>query len=190
MKSWFSHLGTKILLVILVFSLAEIALLLRQVQSLENALTDKNLAFSQSQKPLPKLEIGETIPELEVINLDNIMRKLDWSDDKILFVYSVNCPFCTKNFENWKVIEQEVGSSKVMYLSTDDIELAKDHALSNNIAKLVYCFSDGEERRKLKIAGVPQTIYIANGKVKAIQAGVLKSEQIEIFKSIRKETKS
>jgi peroxiredoxin len=184
MKPWLSNIRTKLLLTFLVFSLAENVVLLYQRRQLAVSLA------RSTPRPVidPELEVGDSIPEFEAIDPGGVTRNIRLSADKLLFVYSASCPYCDKNFDNWKEIERQVGREKVLYLSIDSVDAARKDAVARGISDEVWILASFQDRNKLKVSHIPQTIFVSNGIVKVIQVGVLSSERTQVFRSIHKES--
>ncbi|HEV2617325.1 MAG TPA: hypothetical protein VGU63_12040 [Candidatus Acidoferrales bacterium] len=156
--------------IVVVPVLTENVILVRRMSKLQEM-------FSAARpREVPALKVGDVIPRAMLQNLDG--RPVDLATDKpkILFVFSSNCPFCKKNFGNWKAIEQRVGKSNVLYLSVDPPELVRPFAHDRQIVDETLVLSRAEAVA-LKSFRIPETIQVARGRVAGIRIGVLTPEE-------------
>jgi hypothetical protein len=120
------------------------------------------------------LKPGDAVPTAAVLNKTGVPRNLDVSGDKLLFVYSAHCSFCKRNFPNWLHLEA-ASRIKPTYVSVDSVAEAAQFAEEQGFDTLV--FATPEDKSRLKITAVPQTIRIHAGRVEQIYVGVLSEQQ-------------
>jgi hypothetical protein len=169
-----SHIGAILVVIVLTFLVAENAFLFFRNQRLE-----KFVAATSARKPQAGLKVGEKVPSIELQNLSGSPSRLDVAKDKLIFIYSSTCPFCRKNFSNWKDIEKQVGRENVVYIATDKLEAAKPFAHDQGIEGEAYVVPDASQASKLKVERIPQTIHVVNGVVANIYIGVLNPDAIK-----------
>ncbi|MHB8487363.1 MAG: TlpA family protein disulfide reductase [Candidatus Acidiferrales bacterium] len=129
-----------------------------------------------SKQEVPVLRVGDIVAPTALQNLDGKTVNLSMDAPKILFIFSSNCPFCKKNFGNWKAIEERVGKSNVLYLSVDPAEIVKPFAREHQIEGETLLLSRAQAAA-LKSFRIPETIQVAEGKVTGIRIGVLSPEE-------------
>lgn len=126
-------------------------------------------------RPVPEhLRPGETLPPVTVLNKAGLPQNLDTSGDKLVFVYSAHCPFCKRNFPNWRHLEA-AGKIKPIYVSIDSVAEASKFAQEHGFDTQV--FASQEDKSRFKVIAVPQTIKIHAGRVEQIYVGVLSHQQ-------------
>jgi hypothetical protein len=122
----------------------------------------------------PVLKAGDRLVQVTGRDSSDSPRTVSLVGNKLLFIYSSKCPACARNFEKWKVIEERAGAGNVIYLSTDTpSEFSKRYLIEHGIVDRAIFLSSEEEKRKLKLTRVPQTIEVVQGEVKAVYVGVL-----------------
>lgn len=182
-KKWVGSTGTQILLLLLVFSLAEIGILFWQNGKLKSSietLQEQVLALQGAQP----LSVGDSVPDLAALNLDESQRSVALDDKKLLFFFREDCPACKVNFKNWADLEEKVGVENVLYVSVLPVEQTKDYAISRRIADRTVVARNESILQEYKIARIPQTILIAGNRVAAIEVGVLDGDKKERFLTI------
>jgi peroxiredoxin len=173
----YSYFVTKLLILVTIFLSAETCFLFVRNRVLEAARTGAFLSV---------LKAGDKLDLVTGSDTSDCPRKIGlMTENKLLFVYSSKCPACARNFENWKSIEERVGAANVLYLSTDmPSDFAKRYVQEMGIVDRAIFLSDQEEKRKLKITRVPQTIQVIQGEVKAVYVGVLPKETLSRFQPL------
>ena len=162
-RSAYSYTLTKFLIVITIFLSVEVCFLLLRNRRLE-----------QTGASLQVLKAGDKLDQVTGRDSSDSLRTVSLRGNKLLFVYSSKCPACARNFENWRAIEERVGAGNVIYLSTDiPSEFSKRYLVERGIVDRAIFLSGEEEKRKLKLTRVPQTIDVVQGEVKAVYIGVL-----------------
>lgn len=138
--------------------------------------TSKLEAMLVSERQVPALSVGDVVPEVALKDLNGQAVELNTEQPKILFIFSSNCPYCRKNFANWKSIEQRVGKSNVVYLSTDRAETLKPFACEHEIADNTLVLT-AAQATAIKSFRIPETIQVSRGRVAGIIIGVLTPSQ-------------
>lgn len=175
-RKWFSFIATKILLVFLVFSVTENVILFfkwRKADQINRTLIALNT------KTLPRLKTGDTLPKIELVDLEQGTRKEGLTGHKIIFVFSASCPACQRNFDNWKEIERQVGTENVMYVSVNKPADILVYAREKGIASNTFSFQSPKDQMALKISSIPQTITSSEGKALHVATGVLNSDEMK-----------
>ncbi|MEO6120331.1 MAG: hypothetical protein ABIP12_06530 [Terriglobales bacterium] len=176
-RAWINQRWTQVLLVVLLFSLLENALLLTR---------NHTLAKKQTPRPRPpSLNAGESIAPLKVKSLDGQNATLLLAEDSLIFIYSAKCMYSRKNFANWRHLESKANNQQVVYLSIDTKDSPaerREFAKNERIDSRVFLLADEKEIARLKVFSVPQTLRVVNGKVKSIDLGLLSEKRTETIR--------
>lgn len=170
--NWLRHRATQLLLVVLLLSVGENALLLYR----NHSLTKK---MKPPSRP-PSLLVGEDIGNIRVKELSGRDTTLALKEDSLVLIYSAKCPYSRKNFANWRVLESRAQKQHIVYISIDLNQPAHERlefAKHEQIDARVFVFADENEIARLKVFSVPQTLRVVGGKVKTIDLGLLSADR-------------
>ncbi len=182
LRVWARQTSSKVLMVLLAFSVVENLILFAQLritrQTLGKLQDDARFATPDSLIP------GDVVGFLRLKTLDGKSSPLILKERKYYaFIFSTSCPACSNNLPNWKEIETSVGSSNVIYLSLDDLKTTSHYAQSRGIANRAYVIAGIEEQKRLKLYKIPQTLILRDGIVVYSHVGVLSKSSINSLKS-------
>jgi hypothetical protein len=153
------RIGLIIIMSVLLASSGVVNILLaREVSSLRLAL--------QSRR---ELSVGDSVQPIVVHSLDGTPATITFSDHTlptILYVFSPQCVWCTRNFDNIKAIENGLnGKYRFIGLSMSAVSL-EEYITSNNLSFPVYKEPDQRSIIDFKLGGTPQMLVISqDGKV-------------------------
>jgi hypothetical protein len=153
------RIGLIIIMSVLLTSSGVVNILLaREVSSLRLNLHSKS-----------ELGIGDSVQPIIAHSMDGIPTTIALSDHTlptILYVFSPQCMWCTRNFDNIKAIEKGVnGKYRFIGLSMSAVSL-EQYITDNNLSFPVYKEPDRRSIIDFKLGGTPQMLVISKeGKV-------------------------
>ncbi|MBI5476811.1 MAG: redoxin domain-containing protein [Ignavibacteriales bacterium] len=167
-------------IVVNIFLLVEVVVLALQNRALRSQMS----TLSKIITPDP-LVINDTVKSFFYQKIDGNIDTIRYHPNGksiLLFVYSITCPYCEKNWSLWEDIYNKVKNKNlnVLRLSINTIERTKEHLLKKQTDDLRTgsVAVDTTFRRSYKISNVPQTIYInQNGVIEGVWVGELKPDQ-------------
>lgn len=137
------------------------------------------------------LKIGEQIENFEVYDLHGNKQLFITNDtldikEKLLFFFTADCPFCTKNIENWKSLHATYGSRYEIYgIGIGNLDEINEYIKTNALPYKVVIPASKNFRKENKIGGVPLTVNISkSGVVKNVWIGTLDKTKIDEIISI------
>ncbi|MBI4811293.1 MAG: TlpA family protein disulfide reductase [Ignavibacteriales bacterium] len=170
-------------LLINVFLIFEVILLINQNRGMKTRLDEL------TKRPEP-LKIGERVGSFKVITLDGDSTEITYNDTKkkyMLFVFSIACPICAKNLQNWNELAEISGNKNidVIGISISKLESTKQYLSDKQVKFSVVMRADTSFDKQYKIIGVPLTFLIDKGGiVESVTIGELKQEQLTDLKNI------
>jgi hypothetical protein len=153
------RIGLIIIMSVLLASSGVVNILLaREVSSLRLAFQSRG-----------ELGIGDSVQPIIAHSLDGTPATITFSGHAlptILYVFSPQCVWCTRNFDNIKAIENGVkGKYRFIGLSMSTISL-EEYITGNNLSFQVYKEPDPRSIIDFKLSGTPQTLVISqDGKI-------------------------
>ena len=175
-----SQLRTTVLLAMLVVSVALNVLLARRVRQYTGA---ENAALAERL-----LKVGTSVPPITAKRLGGVSETISYSDSHqptVLYVYTPQCVWCTRNLENLKtLIKEKRGEYRFIGISLTD-EGVEKYVAEIGLDIPVYIGLSAETRKAYKMGSTPETIAISpDGKVVQVWAGAYVGEpksQVESF---------
>lgn len=123
---------------------------------------------------IDNLKEGDSFENILAYNIEGIEDRIDFSSgkDKLLFLFTTTCKFCTENIPTWKKLyEEDNDKYEVIGLGLDSLESIKSYSQLYNLPYKILIPTENDFRKKYKIMGVPQTIYFEKNIVKEIKIG-------------------
>lgn len=131
------------------------------------------------------LKVGEQIENFEVYDLHGNKQLFITNDtlnlkEKLLFFFTADCSFCTKNIENWKLIFDRFNSQFQIYgIGMGKPQEIRNYRENNSLPYNIMIPTATDFRKKHRIAGVPMTILLSNtGAVKNVWIGVIDTDEV------------
>jgi hypothetical protein len=165
------RIGLIIIMSVLLTSSGVVNILLaRKVSSLRGALQSKR-----------ELVVGESVKPLIAQSLDGSLATIAFSGNTlptILYVFSPQCIWCMRNFDNIKTIEGSVkGRYRFIGLSMSALSL-EQYISDNNLSFPVFKEPDRRSIIDFKLGGTPQTLVVSqDGKVVKNWQGAYSGDQ-------------
>lgn len=136
-----------------------------------------------TKKVFAQLREGDSFNQLSLVDLSKKTNKVLSPDskNKILYVFSTDCPYCSDNLPYWKSFFNDYKDKfEFIGISIDGFEDTKKYKSINQLTYSIFLPELPDFRETHKISGVPQTIVIDDSnKVVKYWLGALKSEDIE-----------
>jgi hypothetical protein len=145
----------------------------------------KSMSNTDSGRPkIEQAEPGEKYADIPVLKTDSTETTIDLTSngkDKLLFIFSTECPHCTKNIPYWNKIYDKFSESINIYsVSYMPYGRVLPYISQFEISYPVFIAKSSTFRKEYKIAGVPQTILFSDsGVVKDLWIGALNDERFE-----------
>jgi peroxiredoxin len=145
-------------------------LLARELSSLKLALQSKR-----------ELSVGDSVQSIIAHSLDGTPATIEVSDHTlptVLYVFSPQCIWCTRNSDNIKAIENSLnGKYRFIGLSMSAVSL-EEYITSSNLSFPVYKEPDRRSIADFRLGGTPQTLVISpDGKVVKSWHGAYSGDQ-------------
>jgi len=139
------------------------------------------LNFMAGRQNLPgqaaEMNIGDTLKDLLLVDLNGNEQVKTLSGTKLLFVFSITCTACALNFDNWREIDTSIDKNLILYLSLDSLTSTTQYAVEKGIADRTFLLKNPQDQIRLKLARVPQTILVRDGKIEIISVGRLNKDK-------------
>lgn len=143
-------------------SLMSILLILSGVMNV--LLNCKVISLRSSLESLGKLGVGQSIQPIVAHGLDGSTIKIEFSNNKlptILYVFSPECVWCTRNQENFKAVVSALdGKYRIIGLSLSDASL-ESYVADNDLSFPVYKNIDESSKEALRLGTTPHTLVIS-----------------------------
>ncbi len=144
-------------------------------------LINKNKILSEKLNGgnIGQLKEGDVIQNFSAydLNKNEILIDFKKGKNKLLFVFTTTCPYCTKNISHWKELyDSKKNEFEIIGIGCDDAEEIQEYVEANKLPYKVLVPKDKDFRKKNKISGVPQTIYLDKSKIEKIYIGLLQTD--------------
>lgn len=135
------------------------------------------------------LTAGTVVPALEVKDLSGKDIRINYSDDRrptIIYVFTPQCMWCTRNLENIKLLSNNLNESyRVIGISLTSEDLS-GYLAKNQFTFPIYIEPSTATKTNFKLGATPKTIVVSvEGKILKTWSGAymgdLKSEIEEFF---------
>lgn len=137
---------------------------------------NKTLEEKLNYNKLDNIKESDIIENILTLNLEGKEELINFNEgkDKILFLFTTTCKFCTENIPKWKEIyEDKKDKYEIIGLGLDSLETIKSYSEFYELPYKILISNEKNFRNKYKIQGVPQTIYLEKNIVKKVKIGVL-----------------
>lgn len=156
------------------FILILLCLLVWQLSS-QNSEYRKQLS-SMTEKVFVKE--GETIHPIKATDLDGKPREYKFINKttikySIIYFFTSECPYCTKNINTWKKIYNEFAEKiNILGIGIGNLNEIKNYSKTNSLPYQVIVPVSNTFRKDYKIGGVPLTVLLSDsGKVLKVWKG-------------------
>lgn len=150
------------LIVILAVMTAAIAFLAVRVDRVERRM--RPAAFQSVVQP------GADISAMRVVDISGNPLRIDMKGRKVVLVYSENCQYSQRMFPIWRELAATMGESRIVYVSTDDFRKLKTFVETQSLRSPAVALA-GDNPLREKFTRVPQTLFVADGRVEAVEVG-------------------
>ena len=144
--------------------------------SLQNHRLEKALSTA-SQRSAGGLAVGDTLPSLQLSDLDGRDASQSWLGDNpsMLFFFTTTCSACEQNMDRWRALHAQYSDRyDILAVGLDSLDATRTYVQNQDLPFEVRVSTDPYMSQSLGIIGVPETVVVrADGQVAQVQVGLL-----------------
>jgi peroxiredoxin len=135
------------------------------------ALADQNRqlksALARGPSPSVSLAPGDRIPDVGLVDLSGEEAMLHGLLDAggVVAFLTTSCKWCERSLDHWDLLAEGLRAEGIAFsgISLDPLHASQRYADEHSIQWPLWVLGDQEDRAKIDIASVPQTILIGEG---------------------------